>query len=79
MHAKFFNSINYLPSVVTNKSEIIKHSEKCNFLTIQIYNDDWQWLYIDNLHAKKIKQKNNIIFFDRKFIYIAFFDEHIQL
>jgi hypothetical protein len=80
MHTELSNSINHLSLLVTNESEVSKKSEKCDFSTIQVYNDDRELLYINNLHAKRMKQKDEIIFFFiQKFIYIAFFDEHIQL
>ncbi len=80
MHTELSNSINHLSLLVTNESEVSKKSEKCDFSTIQAYNDDREWLYINNLHAKRIKQRNEItFFFIRKSIYIVFFDEHIQL
>ena len=55
IHTDFFSSINHLSLLVTDESEVSKKSEKCDFSTIQVYNDDRQWLYIDNLHAKRVK------------------------
>jgi hypothetical protein len=40
MHTEFFNSINHLSWFVTNESEIFKKSEKFDFSTIQVCNND---------------------------------------
>ncbi len=40
MHTKLFSSISHLSLLVTDESEISKKSEKCDFSTIQVYNDD---------------------------------------
>ena len=42
MHTDFFNSINHLSLFITDESEVSKKNEKCDFSTIQVYNDDQQ-------------------------------------
>ena len=70
MHTDFSSSISHWSLLVTDRSGVSKKSKKCGFSMIQAYTDDRQWLYIDNLHAKRVKQKNDITsFFIRKCIY----------
>jgi hypothetical protein len=40
MHTKLSSSISHLSLLVTDESEVSKKSERCDFSTIQAYNDD---------------------------------------